>query len=463
MEKTPTSLTTKLLVGFALICAALASAAALLLVQASAAAPGTPLPRWLLLLALVTVCLFAAAVVHVRRVLQPVRRLRETVQKLTDGDYEVRAALSSGDELETIGRGLDHLLAQRSNLLGIENESEQLNDSIIALLKTVAAMAQKDLTGKAKVRSDVTGPIADALNLMTVETATVLRSVTRVAANVAETSNLIKTQADHIVLLARKERQDLEECARELAISAEATTHIARMAQSSTEAADRAAHGTRTAIASMEGTLGGFRSIREAIRETEVRIKSLTQRAQEIAGAVNLVTHISERTHILALNASMHAAAVGEAGRGFSAVADEVQRLAENAREMTMQIGAIISSVQSETQETMRAIEVLALHVQAGSQLADRSGQDMKLTEATTASLVELVQKIAAAAATQMKISKTVKERTSAILDNVSRTGAYLLGQAEHTDHLLEQAMALVESVGVFKLPDEAQDRPPGT
>lgn len=48
--------------------------------------------------------------------------------------------------------------------------------------------------------------------------------------------------------------------------------------------------------------------------------------------AVNLINNISERTHILALNASMHAAAAGEAGRGFGVIADEVQHLAENAK-----------------------------------------------------------------------------------------------------------------------------------
>jgi len=461
MNQSRTSLNARLLTGLALLWLTFAGAAGLLIAQASASPTPGVMARYLFLLALLTVILFAAAMVYVRRVMRPVKRLRDTVQRLTGGDYEVRAAVASGDELETIGHGLDHLLAQRGNLLGIENESEQLNDSIVTLLKTVAAMAKKDLTGKAKVRPDITGPVADALNLMAAETASVLRTVTGVAGNVAETSNLIKTQADHIVLLARRERQDLEECVQDLAISAEATSHIARMAHSSTEAAEKAAEVTRTAIVSMQGTVRGFFSIREAIRDAEARIRSLTEGAQEIAGAVNLVSHISERTHILALNASMHAATVGETGRGFSAVADEVQRLAENAREMTMQIGAIISGVQAETQETVRAIDALAREVHAGSELADRSGEDMKLTEATTASLLELVRRIAAAAATQMKISRTVKERTSAILENVSRSGAYLLGQAEHTDHLLEQAMSLVETVGVFKLPEETQEHPP--
>ena len=62
-----------------------------------------------------------------------------------------------------------------------------------------------------------------------------------------------------------------------------------------------------------------------------------------------MINNISERTHILALNASMHAASAGEAGRGFAVVADEVQRLAENAREATSQIGTLVNNIQIET------------------------------------------------------------------------------------------------------------------
>ena len=55
----------------------------------------------------------------------------------------------------------------------------------------------------------------------------------------------------------------------------------------------------------------------KTIRETEEKIKRLGERSQEITGIVNLVNTIAERTHILALNASMHAASSGEKGRGF--------------------------------------------------------------------------------------------------------------------------------------------------
>ena len=82
------------------------------------------------------------------------------------------------------------------------------------------------------------------------------------------------------------------------------------------------------------------------------------------------------------------------------------------------------------------------------------------LTEDASANLVDLVKKIAAAATSQQQVSNTVRQRTAKIIEDVGRIGAYLLGQAEHTDNLVEQAMRLVESIGAFRLPDDIDQSP---
>ena len=89
------------------------------------------------------------------------------------------------------------------------------------------------------------------------------------------------------------------------------------------------------ALGTVTDTVRDMESIRETIAETEKRIKRLGERSQEISGIVNLINTIAERTHVLALNASMQAAVAGEAGRGFAVVAEEVQRLAESSRNAT--------------------------------------------------------------------------------------------------------------------------------
>ena len=116
--------------------------------------------------------------------------------------------------------------------------------------------------------------------------------------------------------------------------------------------------------------------IREIIRETEKRIKRLGERSQEITGAVNLINTIAERTHILALNARMHAASAGEAGRGFAVVADEVQRLAESSRAATSDIASMVNAIRVETVDTVDTMNRVIVQVAEGTRLAQEAGQN---------------------------------------------------------------------------------------
>ena len=83
-------------------------------------------------------------------------------------------------------------------------------------------------------------------------------------------------------------------------------------------------------------------SIRDQIQETSKRIKRLGESSQEIGEITELISDITEQTNVLALNAAIQAASAGEAGRGFSVVAEEVQRLAERSGDATRQIAALV-------------------------------------------------------------------------------------------------------------------------
>ncbi len=395
-------------------------------------------------------------VIYVNKLYQPVERLKNIMKKISDGDLDARIGIKSGDEFQDISTSIDTMLNERVSVLtNIEDDNEQLNDSIVALLETVAQLAQKNLSIKAKVNEDITGPLADALNLMSSETTSVLNEVTRISGDVAETSNLVKSQSDNVLLLANKEQDEVENAALELKSAAEAMSRIARLAEQSNTAAEDAIKTTITAMSTVSDTVDSINKIRDTIHETEKRIKRLGERSQEIGTAVNLINNISERTHILALNASMHAASAGEAGRGFAVVADEVQRLAENAREATSQIGTLVNNIQIETVNTVNTMNELITQVVGGSQLAEAAGQQMKETQSTTAELVSMVQTIAENAIAQAETSNKLRERTDIIRDSVRKTGAHLQDQTTHTDELVEQAMSLVASVGVFKLADD--------
>ncbi len=388
---------------------------------------------------------------------KPVEKIADTMQQVSAGNFSARVNLVGGDELATLGREFDRLLNERvAALVETEQANEQLNDSIIQLLQAVSQLSQRDLTVTVPVNEDITGPMADALNLLTSETAKVLANVTQLSEDVAAASNKVKAQSDAVLAVADEERQEVERAATELTTAAEDMDRIAGLAKACNQTAGEAIDTTRKALETVESTVDGITNTRDTIRETEKRIKRLGERSQEISGVVNLINTIAERTHILALNASMHAASAGEAGRGFAVVADEVQRLAENAREATSQIATLVSSIQVETADTANAMNQAIAEVVEGSRLAEQAGEQMRKTQQTTAELVASVQQIAARSQDQARVSSALLERAKQIQNSTLQTGQQLMEQGQYTESLVDFAGSLLDSVRVFKLPVES-------
>jgi methyl-accepting chemotaxis protein len=397
-----------------------------------------------------TLLALLVGVLIIRSITQPVDALLHAVRRLEAGDEEVRARLNRTDEIGQLGAAFDQMMDVR--VANLKRENDTLNNSVVNLLKAVAQLSRRDLTVKVPVTADVTGPVADALNLLTGETAKVLQQVTDISAEVTAASLKVKSQSDTVMNAAAQERQHVEQTAQSLERATVAMAQIATMAQQCNNSAERAIKTTQQALETVTGTVGGINNTRDTIRETEKRIKRLGERSQEISVAVNLINSIAERTHILALNAAMHAASAGEAGRGFAVVADEVQRLAENARQSTQQIATLVNNIQVETADTVNTMNAAISQVVEGSKLAEQAGRQMQVTKEATAELVSSVQRIAEQSREQARSTTDLLERASLIKRSTQETNKQLTEQTQQTNLLVEYARNLLATVRVFKL-----------
>lgn len=392
-----------------------------------------------------------------RSITKPMSNLVEVMQKLASGDSSVRANLETFDEIGLLGRQFDMMVDQRELVnANIQRENEVLNASIIDLLQAVAKLAQKDLTTKVPVSENVTGLIADALNLLADETSKVLNRVVQLSVDVAQTSQQVKEQADKTIGIALEDNREVEQAAKDLNTASEEMFDVLKLTTTCNEAAQKAIRNTDKAQETVLDTVQGITTIRDTIRETEKRIKRLGERSQEIGGVVSLINNIAERTHILALNASMHAASAGEAGRGFAVVANEVQRLAENSREATSKIAALVNNIQVETADTVITMNEAIGQVVKGTDLAQQAGNEMRQTRETTADLVLLVQRIADSANAQAQTTQKLRDKARQIQKTTEQTCQQLQAQGVQTEHLVDLSNDLVESISVFTLPKTA-------
>jgi len=404
----------------------------------------------------------AAAFVY-RSINQPLMRLQDAIARVGRGEH-ARAKLDSDDELGRLGASFDQLLDARDAIerqvqadkQKAEAENERLNSSVISILQAVNQLSQRDLTAKAPVTQDVIGTVSDSINALTEETAKVLHGVSRIAGQVEAGSGKVKEQADLVSKTAEDERESVQQMISALGEATQTMNRVATLAEQSNVSAGQATAATNTALDTVNGTVKGMESIRETIAETEKRIKRLGERSQEITGIVNLINTISERTHVLALNASMQAAVAGEAGRGFAVVAEEVQRLAESSRNATQQIGTLVNNIQLETNETISTVNRTIGQVVQGSEQAQKAGEQMRLTQDITAKLVAQVQRIAEGSDQQKEMSAQLLLSVKHIGASTERTAQQIGAQNKETESLLHSARRLVESVNVFKLPQAA-------
>lgn len=404
---------------------------------------------------LVAMCTAVGIYLIYKSIVFPMAHMQNVIHRINRGKLKSRVKIVADDELGDLGRAFNTLFDERINQLETQSkENERLNNSIISLIQALGSIARKDLTIKVPVSSDITGTISDAVNLLTSETASTLQEVQHISGDVNAVSDRLYDQSQLVMQIADGERKQILATTKALKLLASAMTEVASQSEQADISASQAIHSTQAAKHAVGETVEGIRTIRETISETEKRMKRLGDRSQEISGIVNLINTIAERTHILALNASMHAASAGEAGKGFAVVAEEVQRLAESARQSTDEISAMVNNIRVETSDTATIMNTLISQVAEGSRLAEHAGKQMDQTEDTTKELVETVKRIAMEAIQQASVANKVKDRTVIIKNFSDKTERQLQEQRLFTDALRDCANTLVERVSVFRLPE---------
>lgn len=412
-----------------------------------------------LLIALVVAIVAGVSVAFfLRRFLAPITKLSDTVKLVAGGQTGARSELIEKDEIGDLGRAFDNLLDERIAALNkATEENETINNSAIGLLQGVFQLSNKDLTARAPVTEDIIGTVASSVNQLADEIGTTLSDVKTVAQQVRTTSNALQEQSDFVESAAKQERISLDSMSETLGRATQQLNDVALLSNSSSTTALRTAKATQAAQTAVDGTVRGMDALRESISETEKRFKRLGERSQEISSAVALVNTISERTHVLSLNASMQAATAGEAGRGFAVVAQEVQRLSDSSRQATAQISQLVSNIQAETNETLLTMNRLISDVVVQTELARLAGREMAQTQAATTELVSLVQQIAAFSAQQEALASALQQNVLDINNSTTLTSTAIAQQSAATRTLVGYASQLNAAVEQFTLPGAAQ------
>ncbi len=334
----------------------------------------------------------------------------------------------------------------------IERTNRANQDAILRLMNEMGNLAEGDLTVKATVTEDITGAIADSVNFTIDELRGLVGRINNTAAQVTNATEAAQKTSTQLLAAAEKQSVEIRETSASVLNMAKTMTEMSASASQSASVARQSLAAAQKGTQAVQNSISGMNEIREHIQDTAKRIKRLGESSQEIGEIVELISDITEQTNVLALNAAIQAASAGEAGRGFTVVAEEVQRLAERSAEATKQIGAIVKTIQTDTQDAVSAMEKSTQGVVEGARLSDAAGQALAEIGNVSQRLAQLIEGITTTTEQQAKTANNVATSMQDILNITQQTTEGTKRTAVSIGQLAELAKELKGSVSGFKI-----------
>jgi methyl-accepting chemotaxis protein len=404
---------------------------------------------FLLTLLIVTI---GGILVH-RSISGPLNELVLLTRRISKGDRHARAQISSNDEISIVATAMNNML---DNIVHLVQETQAQRDvlqgQVEKLVSEVSGVGDGDLRVNAEVTADALGVLADSFNYMVEELSSLVVRVKKVAREVEESTTMTSDRMDQLVETADRQIDEI----------ANAAMEIERMAMSSQKVVSRSlalANSARDARISAQGgrqavqqTIEGMGRIYSNVQATSNRVQTLGERSREINNIVEAISAIAHQTNRLALDAAIQAAMAGENGKGFGAVAADIRRLAERAKELSTEVGHIVRSVRDDIAGVAIAMNDTERETSSGSKLASEAGTSLESIVAVIERQADEIEGINQMAVQQQQSSTDVVQMMQNVSETTQQSTTSTREAAQNMERVAKLAEQLLASVEAFKL-----------
>ena len=333
-----------------------------------------------------------------------------------------------------------------------QQENDELQENIVELLSVVSDAADGDLSVRAEVSEGALGNVADALNQMMEGWSSILQETTTVASDLERNLASVLEASQNVAQEADLQSQKITDTNATMTAVLEEMARVQNNANTASVAAQGARSSAEQGSSSIHQTISAMNTLQLNVQDGAKKIKGLGDRSMEITNIVSTIAKISDQTNMLALNAAIEAARAGEEGRGFSVVADQVQRLAEQTAAATEEIADLVRYIQDDAGASVQAIDEQSSAVERESKNVRSTGEVLEgILKASRQSseLVDDINRIAASQATSFNsLVDEFKEIQSISLNSKASSTANL----DICQSLMEQSASLMSNVRSFKI-----------
>lgn len=392
-----------------------------------------------------------------------IEQLLSATEQVKAGNFDARLRITTRDELEKVGEGFNAMMERLAEMVGHDKahnerllETEQaMQHSLTEFLGIVSSVSEGDLTRRGNEGEDTLGMVVQSVNKMLDHFSAMLTEVKQIGLSVSSSATEILAAAEQIAVGSQRQADEITNTSSAVEEMAASMTQVSRNAEASADAARRALEMAEHGDKSVRDTSEAMSRIDSAVQQTSEKMRLLGIRSSEISEIIDLIDDVAAQTNLLALNAAIEAAHAGEAGLGFSVVADEIRKLAERSARATRDVGNLIKSIQSETSEALTAMEVGMKEVKGGSYLAAQASNALQDISAAVRQSSELIEEISAASEEQARVTSNVAGAMQTISSITLETSAGAHETAQTIEGMVGLADRLNKSISQFKVKDD--------
>ncbi|MDH5785428.1 MAG: methyl-accepting chemotaxis protein [Chromatiales bacterium] len=332
-----------------------------------------------------------------------------------------------------------------------------INHHIITPAKSIATllqgMAQRDFRTAAMVHGN------NEISALAREAEAIRRTIHQVISEIEGSSSSLSAAMSDLGEIIEITRHGVENQLNETeqiatAINEMTTTmqEVAANAIAAAESADSADEQAQSGRRVVSRTVDDINTLSFELEKTAQTIHGLEKESVKIGAVLDVIKGISEQTNLLALNAAIEAARAGEQGRGFAVVADEVRALATRTQSSALEIDAMISRLQSDSQQAVAVMEQSRKHALKTTERSAEAGTSLEEITRSVGQITEMNAQIADSSQQQ----RTVAEELNRNIINITEIAEHSAEGGKRIDEanasLTGISSNLSKLVATFKL-----------
>lgn len=333
-----------------------------------------------------------------------------------------------------------------------EAEHHALEEAITLLREDLEQIQRGDLRVRVRFSHEKLRSIGDAINVMVEEMSGILGNVQMVTQAVDEHTRDVERSSSLLVRDASQQERQVQHILHVIEEISASMHQVAQRAEGLSRVAIDAMDVTMDGQSAVDRAVEGMGQVRDASMLSSRIMKQLGESGQEINETVSVLTDLTTRMHLLALNTAIEATRAGEHGQSFALIASEIRAVAISAAEAARKVATHIRTIQHETTAVSKSVEQTTQQVVMQTKLVTQTGVALDAINVVTEQMAGLVQGIYQTADSQAKGSEIVVGAVQQISQMTSEITLHIRQMQQSLTHLVQLTNSLRARMSIFRI-----------